>query len=257
MKGPAGPLKHFHNAVKRALLAAFIKPGDAILDIACGRGGDVHKWADLRVSRVVGLDISSEAIREARRRLQGLQGLHGSENPANVDFVHVTTLTQHPWRSDTRFDVVSCMFALHYFWESEATAHTIFHTISANLKDGGYFLCVLPSGVLINTWLLRKTHDTQCSVTALWAGPPKPFGSPYLCAIEDTVTSETRAPEYLVYENVLTKVAAHFNLHPITALPPSLAEFIESDTPSAFKPFRPFFPASTLFVACVFQKRQP
>lgn len=247
LRGPAGPLKQFHNTVKRALLTAFTKPGETLLDIACGRGGDVRKWTDLRLSKVVGLDIAAEAIQEARRRAHGLN---------NIEFMHVTTLAQHPWQSATTFDAVSCMFALHYFWASEASAHTLFQTIAANVKEGGYVMCVLPSGVHINRWLLRKQQDTMCTVTALWTGPPQPFGSPYLCAIEDTVTTATQAPEYLVYENVLTTVAFTYNLHPITTFPPALAQLLEIDTPTAFKPFRPMFPASTLFVACVFEKRQ-
>ena len=54
--GPAAPLKKFHNLVKRELLNAFAENASLLLDVACGRGGDLAKWDDARVGTVMGID---------------------------------------------------------------------------------------------------------------------------------------------------------------------------------------------------------
>ncbi|PNH08797.1 mRNA cap guanine-N7 methyltransferase [Tetrabaena socialis] len=57
-EGPAQELKHFHNHVKRLLLWRFAHKQDRLLDMCCGRGGDLQKWKDAQVKYVRGLDIS-------------------------------------------------------------------------------------------------------------------------------------------------------------------------------------------------------
>ena len=40
------------------------------MELGCGRGGDISKWRDAGVRRVVALDLSAEQLEEARRRAQ-------------------------------------------------------------------------------------------------------------------------------------------------------------------------------------------
>ena len=48
-QGPGFPLKQYHNQVKRQLVQHFARNTAALLDLACGRGGDLQKWADAGV----------------------------------------------------------------------------------------------------------------------------------------------------------------------------------------------------------------
>lgn len=41
---------------------------DSLLDFACGRGGDIWKWIDAGIPRVMGVDLSPGEIEEARKR---------------------------------------------------------------------------------------------------------------------------------------------------------------------------------------------
>ena len=41
-----------------------------MLDLACGRGGDIQKWIDAKVETVVGIDISGSEVAEARARFK-------------------------------------------------------------------------------------------------------------------------------------------------------------------------------------------
>lgn len=41
---------------------------ECLLDLACGRGGDIWKWIDAGIKRVKGVDLSPGEIVEARKR---------------------------------------------------------------------------------------------------------------------------------------------------------------------------------------------
>ncbi len=59
-------LKLFHNIfVKRKLLLATCQPNDLLIDLACGKAGDLPKWTQARAAFVLGLDLSSDNIHNA------------------------------------------------------------------------------------------------------------------------------------------------------------------------------------------------
>jgi 2-polyprenyl-3-methyl-5-hydroxy-6-metoxy-1,4-benzoquinol methylase len=72
-QGPAIQLKKFHNDVKRELINTYSRGSRRLLDLACGRGGDLNKWADADIREVVGVDLSPKEIDEAKRRYQQLR----------------------------------------------------------------------------------------------------------------------------------------------------------------------------------------
>jgi len=56
-------LRDFHNKfVKSALIYELSKSGDTLIDFAVGKGGDLPKWKDSRLSFVFGIDISRDNI---------------------------------------------------------------------------------------------------------------------------------------------------------------------------------------------------
>jgi len=72
-QGPAIQLKKFHNDVKRELIKAYAGGASRLLDLACGRGGDMKKWADAQIAEVVGVDLSPKEIEEAQRRYREMR----------------------------------------------------------------------------------------------------------------------------------------------------------------------------------------
>jgi len=68
--GEALPLKRYHNAIKRALIDTFASGAPRLLDLACGRGGDIHKWHAAGVAYALGIDLSPGEIEEARKRFE-------------------------------------------------------------------------------------------------------------------------------------------------------------------------------------------
>ena len=67
--------------MKRELINRYSRGARRLLDLACGRGGDLLKWADADVQEVVGVDLSPKEIEEANRRYRELK----KKVPASVD----------------------------------------------------------------------------------------------------------------------------------------------------------------------------
>ena len=52
----------FHNHwIKRKCLIEKYK-GDMLFDIACGKAGDLYKWIDAGIKKVIGIDYSIDNI---------------------------------------------------------------------------------------------------------------------------------------------------------------------------------------------------
>ena len=197
-------LQKFHNEAKRQLLTTFAFKVPRLLDLACGRGGDVHKWRAMCIDVVKGLDVSVGSIKEARTRAAG---------QSRWDFEHVD-LKQGLWTDGHVYDAVSCFFALHYFFETEDTAKMLMETVATSLKPGGYFFGIVASGrSVLECFKHADTYDNGCvCMRTMWEGPPQCFGSAYTCSVKDTVTESSVVPEYLVFYNVLDTLAGAHGL---------------------------------------------
>lgn len=256
-KGIAAPLKRYHNAIKRSLLQTFATRAENLLDIACGRGGDLAKWDACGIINVLGVDISPKEIEEARRRYA--EGRFRTKCTFDV----TSTLLKDPWRYGS-FDVITCMFALHYFCSTKDILRHVLENVSRSLRPGGYFIATVPDGKRVAlACASSQTASEFIRLQPLWTGPAKPFGCAYVCDMNDTVTSGGSI-EYLVDFEELRRLAESVHLVPITRYGKAELHFDPTDRDAAFKHFYPRFPASSddglsvassLFAACVFQKK--
>lgn len=119
------------------------------------------------------------------------------------------------------FGAISCMFAIHYFFETEASLRSVLRTASASLVPGGFFFGVMPDGGRVGS-LLSVSQSFQNGFIRLkreWEGTPPEFGAAYLYALHDTVTDgvddSDGSREFLVLEETFVRVAAEFGLTPV------------------------------------------
>ena len=206
-RAAGSPLKSFHNAAKRELLVRFA--GSSLLDLACGRGGDIHKWRVAGVRSALGLDASAASVDEARRRFEATGG--------DEDYTFETRDLRHAFRPPHAFDTVTCMFALQYFFGTEASARAVFETVASSLAPGGHFVGIVPDATRVVEVLRAndgKVDDGVASMRALWDGPTRPFGSEYAFGVSGTIVDSSNV-EFLVFKNVVTALARAHGLEPV------------------------------------------
>jgi len=201
-------LRSLNNWVKSAIIQKFSQPDIPtpnlmVLDMGCGKGGDLMKWKSApQMPRVyVGVDPADVSINQAKERYDDMrrpkgrrgpppriyeahfyaqdafgQSLEGLPAVMNVGFDpragpdaqgNITGRF-----SSGGFDVVTMMFCLHYSFESERLARGMLKNIAGALKKGGRFLGVMPNSDVISSKVeeyLKKDVPSK----AVSASPPK------------------------------------------------------------------------------------
>ena len=126
-----GALRRAHNRCKAKAIAGCLSlTGTAlcncrVLDLACGRGGDINKLAGCRL--YTGVDNAEMAVAELKRRAQEI---------GMAVTVHVADATMVP---TTPCEIALCHFALHYFCDTEVHCRSLFAKVGQCLVPGGVF----------------------------------------------------------------------------------------------------------------------
>lgn len=180
-------MRKYHNQIKNEIYKTYT-PNQSVLELAVGRGADFNRLYNNNVKQVVGYDINEDSIIEAKSRLLKY----------NVDFqnkvkLNVLDLSKNVIKGNQEFDVVSCMFALHYFFESEQTFNTIVESIRINLKTGGVFLCTIFDGELVKKRLTLPFNDQEHFNIKLIHQTSSPFGNAINVSIKDNTETNTNA----------------------------------------------------------------
>lgn len=156
-------IRTYHNWVKRELITQsceYLKENydiesPTLLDLSCGKAGDQNKWISNGIMTVVGFDIDAESIREAKRRYNEMimnMKKKGESNLPNYEF-YVMDLSD-PNNLDRidqiiggrKFDIVSCQFAIHYFFKTQVTMDTFMTIVSRYIKHDGIFIGTTMNG---------------------------------------------------------------------------------------------------------------
>lgn len=174
----------FHNKIKDGLYHSSVKAGDTLLELAVGRGGDMHKWIKAKPSKVVGIDISKSnlespkqgaCVRYIREKAKVAAGrlppalfivadmtqpllqqeerylkILNKEEPASTSYLE-------QFVGLTEFDDISCQFAIHYACESEETFRTFVGNLTRHGTAKSIFFGTCMDGQSVYSLLLGKT----------------------------------------------------------------------------------------------------
>ncbi|KAL9603729.1 MAG: hypothetical protein Q9179_002106 [Wetmoreana sp. 5 TL-2023] len=192
-------LRSFNNWVKSTIIHKFSPNTDEshygdplrVLDIGCGKGGDLGKWeqAPQEVGLYVGIDPAEVSIKQARERYVDMRqgagrggrgGRGGKLGPQHLfaaefivqdafsQSIENIPVVQHVGfdaKGGSRwggggFDVVSMMFCMHYAFEDEWKTRGILQNIAGALKKGGRFIGTIPNSDVIGA-KVREFHKQQ------------------------------------------------------------------------------------------------
>ena len=64
-------LRNLNNWIKSVLIGGNMKRGHSVLDLACGKGGDMLKFKAGGCAAYVGIDIAGQSVRDAVGRYNG------------------------------------------------------------------------------------------------------------------------------------------------------------------------------------------
>ena len=119
-----------------------------LLDIGCGVGGDIHKWKG-NFRSVLGVDVSSSALSEARKRTRQCypqSNFQFQQVPRDVkDWVLLPSF-EKVFGKRGRCTAVSCMFALPHLADSAENLEELAKLLSAILPVGGLFFGICSEG---------------------------------------------------------------------------------------------------------------
>jgi len=196
-------MRDFHNLfVKKNLILAVSSRGDNLIDYAVGKAGDMSKWTMGKLKFVFGIDISRDNIHNridgacaryltARKKQPNM--LHAlfvngdskfnirsgeafltekDKQIANAVFgvgaKDVTKLGKGVYNeygvAESGFNISSCQFALHYFFENKTVFHQFLRNIAECTKLGGYFIGTCYDGKKVFQLLRNKENGEGVSI---------------------------------------------------------------------------------------------
>jgi mRNA (guanine-N7-)-methyltransferase len=249
-QSPLLHLRNFQNWVKAVLIAAHApRPAARVLDLCCGKLGDVGKWARAGATQYVGVDISRASLEHGVARLCGARGPRGlSVKLAHADLGAVELSAGGVVPPGAAFDAASVQMAVHYFFDTEARAATFFRNAAGHLAPGGVLVGTTPDADV----LVRRLRDaaarggrefgnrffrvrfSEAGASAQWRLGAAPFGVQYEFFLEDAVQQQQAGgegaggsgggdgdaggvPEYLVPWEALQRLAAAAGLVPLAS----------------------------------------
>ncbi len=140
---------------KQAIAALNLKEDSAVLDVACGPGFSfkiIESYLSER-GKLVGVDISSGALKLARKRVEK----HGW---TNVQLVNQNIVD---YDAGILFDAVLCTFALTIIPDYKAALERMF----ALLRPEGRFAMI---GMKESTWKICRLFNPLMGMMSRWAG---------------------------------------------------------------------------------------
>ena len=118
-QSPIYNLRCLNNFVKSTLIQTVTKKDDRVMDLACGKGGDLGKFKKAEIGYYCGIDIALESVRrDAIQRYNKGDYTFPATFIAGDAFVHDLEDVLGE-KVNGLFDVVSCQFAICLLYTSD------------------------------------------------------------------------------------------------------------------------------------------
>ena len=209
-------LRTFHNDIKLIMISkytAYLNCANvSLLDVGVGRGGDIHKWNKCNVSYAVGIDINKDYVHEAIKRYKGNNKFLDRNYIfyyTHPDQIFQKFLESRIKTSKKSFNIITCMFAFHYFCENEARMRDILRQVSESLSEGEYFIGVVPQGEKITKLMRDKDEYTS---NAMHIEKVNKNCINFMLSGTLYFGEKMLSKEYLVNEETFVKIAKEYSL---------------------------------------------
>ncbi|XP_007254739.2 mRNA cap guanine-N7 methyltransferase [Astyanax mexicanus] len=216
-------LRNFNNWTKSILIGEILdkvrreRRDVAVLDLGCGKGGDLLKWRKGRISKLVCADIADVSVEQCRQRYDDMRRRsHPNERIFSAEFITADCsrelLSDKLSDAELKFDICSCQFVYHYSFESHSQADTMLRNACERLRPGGFFIGTTPDSYELVKRLEASDSNSFGNevyrVTFRKKGEYPLFGCQYEFNLEGVVD----VPEFLVYFPLLVEMAKKYNM---------------------------------------------
>lgn len=188
-----------HNCVKNLLLNYALKRVHCsrIVDLACGKGGDINKYKCCCPNATITcVDKSKNSLEVLKTRFQ--EDSHLIESVIHGDAADVDLGVR-------KFDIAVVNFALHYFCGTEEHLTKLLAQVSSSLSVGGMFI-----GTCLD---YRMLHSANHCITAdphiLEGIQENSWGRSYRYCLPGCVDAD----EYVVYFPKIISIAHQMKMH--------------------------------------------
>jgi SAM-dependent methyltransferase len=173
----ASTMRQYHNFIKSNLIYTYCNKmyqsnaQQSVLDIGCGRGGDIGKFYYTEVAYLVGIDIDAEGFKSPvdgaisrynafRKKKPNFPKMYFIQADARALFDYESQIKCLSGMEDVNkkllqkffpsvddeshhkslFDRIDCQFAMHYFLKDNLSWNNFKQNLKNHLRGGGYFI---------------------------------------------------------------------------------------------------------------------
>ncbi|XP_036371761.1 mRNA cap guanine-N7 methyltransferase [Megalops cyprinoides] len=216
-------MRNFNNWLKSVLIGEILdkvrrsRREVCVLDLGCGKGGDLLKWRKGHIDRLVCADIAAVSVEQCQQRYSDMRRkCRPNERIFSAEFV-VADCTKEMLSEKLKdpgmaFDVCSCQFVYHYSFETQQQADLMLRNACERLRPGGFFIGTTPDAFELVKRLEASDSNSfgneVYSVTFQKKGDYPLFGCQYDFNLEGVVN----VPEFLVYFPLFEEMAKKYNM---------------------------------------------
>ena len=176
-------LRNLNNWIKSVLIGQHMKRGHGVLDLACGKGGDLNKFKIGGVEHYVGIDIAGQSVRDAVHRFNGSDRHPPMKFAATFcvgDFCRCDLEATLP--RELRFHLVSCQVRLRLRVRLRRRRRRRRRLRASSTSSRASSRCTTPSRARRARCACCVTSRAGCSrAGSSWAPPPTPTSSSAGC----------------------------------------------------------------------------
>lgn len=182
--GDATGMRAFNNWIKSNMILTYCHNKQKILDIGCGRGGDLIKFIHADIGEYVGVDIDNYGLyvindsafnryKDLKKNNKYIPPMYFINADARALFniksqenalPNMTTLNKNLMEThlsgNKKYNVINCQFTLHYYLSDMLSWTNFCKNVNDHLEKNGYLLISCFDGKLIYDRLVGKQKMT-------------------------------------------------------------------------------------------------
>jgi hypothetical protein len=263
-------MKGFHNTcVKNSLYARFLPGARSLLELGIGRGSDNDRQRSYGPDLVyfMGVDNDASALDECKRRwdnaVKRQKGEYVEEHdsrkrrrrhtpdPCKCDEINTVELDLNNvdacmdcFAGQPRFDLVMCMFSLHYFYQN------VHHTLIETVAEGGHFIATFFNRKFVDALVPRNGQVVEWSIQGKVQTRVRRISETRIGVFIDTIGRE-HEEDLVDAEELINRLPADFEviefLRPFTTY--------SSERSAWYGPEHPMWSLTALYCTLIVRRR--